>query len=342
MEMQGHPKLDFYKEASSGITMRNPIAIFTLIFLIGLYPCTAKGQFSGPALGAVAPVNLPVTPTTDPAILYPANRDIVLEHGDLLSIHLYGSADYQPEVRVSLDGTIQLPLVGSLHVDGLTLPAAERLIADRLAAAGMYRNPQVSIQLTEAPSQAVTISGDMHGVIPVTGQKRLFDVLSAAGGLPATASHLITINRPGVSQPIIVDLGTDPAKSERADVPVFPRDTIVVSRVGVIYLLGAFKNQGAIPLQQNSPLTLMQAASLGGGVGFEGKLDEMRVVRTVGYDRKVLDINVKKVMQGKAPDPVLQADDIVLLPTSAMKAAIKSGGLATLTSIGSVLILAFR
>jgi len=342
MKMKSHPKLDVRMETSRANDFRNAIVLAAGILFTCMLPCSAKAQFSGPALGATAPINLPVTPTTDPAILYPANRDIVLEPGDLLAIHLYGSPDYQPEVRVSLDGTIQLPLVGILHVDGLRLPEAENLIAERLSAAGMYRNPQVSIQLTDAPNQAVTISGEMHGVIPVTGQKRLFDVLAAAGGLPPTASHLITINRPGVPQPIIVDLGTDPAKSERANVPVFPRDTIVVSRVGVIYLLGAFKNQGAVPLQQNSPLTLMQAASLGGGMGFQGKLDELRVVRTNGFDRKVLDIDVKKVMQGKAPDPILQADDIVLLPTSAMKAAIKSGGLSTLTSLTSVLVLAFR
>ena len=340
MKMQSHPKLDIRMGNAPANATRN--AVTAAILFVCMLPCSAKAQFSGPALGTTAPINLPVTPTTDPAILYPANRDIVLEQGDLLAVHVYGATDYQPEARVSLDGTVQLPLIGNLHVDGLTLPQAESLIAERLSAAGMYRSPQVSIQLAEAPNQAVTISGEMHGVVPVTGRKRLFDVLAAAGGLPPTASHLITINRPGIAQPIIVDLGTDPAKSERANVPVFPRDTIVVSRVGVVYLLGAFKNQGPIPLQQNSPLTLMQAASLGGGVGFEGKLADLRVVRTVGFDRKVVDINVKKVMQGKAPDPVLQADDIVLLPTSAMKAAIKSGGISTLTSLTSVLVLAFR
>ncbi len=182
----------------------------------------------------------------------------------------------------------------------------------------------------------------MHGVVPVVGQKRLFDVLSAAGGLPATASHIITINRPGVAQPIVVDLGTDPARSAQANVPVFPRDTIVVSRVGVVYLLGAFKNQGAIPLQQNSPLTLMQAAALGGGPGFEGKLTDLRIIRTMGLDRKVVQVDIKKVMNGKAPDPVLQADDIVFLPTNPMKAAIKSGGLGTLIGIASILVVAFR
>ena len=42
---------------------------------------SAQAQFSGPALGASTPVNPPVTITTDPAILYPANRDVYLGHG---------------------------------------------------------------------------------------------------------------------------------------------------------------------------------------------------------------------------------------------------------------------
>jgi len=216
------------------------------------------------------------------------------------------------------------------------------LVAERLLNAGMYRNPQVTVQMTESPNQFITISGELHGVVPVAGEKRLFDVLAVAGGLPATASHMITINRPGVAQPIIVELGTDPARSTQADVPVFPRDTVIVARVGVVYLLGAFKNQGPIPLQQNSPLTLMQVASLGGGPGFEGRSDDLRIIRTIGVERKVVHIDVKKVFDGKDPDPVLQADDIVFLPTSSMKAAIKSGGLSTLLGIASILILAFR
>lgn len=330
------------RKIAGSSTVRSLTLMVAAVLAICLYSGAANAQFSGPALGISAPVNPPVTPTTDPAILYPANRDIVLEQGDLLTVHLYGTADYQPSVRVSLDGTVQLPLIGSLHLAGLTLHQAENLIAERLTSAGMYRNPQVTIQLTETPNQSVTVTGEIHGVIPVAGQKHLYDVLAAAGGLPATASHTVTIDRPGVPQPIVVDLGTNPSKSAFANVPVFPRDTIIVSRVGVIYLLGAFKNQGAIPLQQNSPLTLMQATALGGGAGFEGKLSDLRIVRTVGFDRKVVHIDIKRVINGRAPDPILQADDIVFLPTSSMKAAIKAGGVSTLLGIASVLIFAVR
>ncbi len=322
--------------------LRKYLCGVSTIVLLMLLPLGVWAQFSGPVLDSATAVNRTITPTTNSAILYPTGRDIHLANGDLLTIHLYGVEAFAPPVRVSLDGSIQLPLIGNLHVQGLTIHEAEYLIAERLTSAGMYRNPQVTVVLTESPNQVVTVIGEAHGVVPVAGEKRLLDVLAAVGGLTPTSSHMITINRQGMDDPIVVDLGTDPAKSAQADVPVFPGDTIVVAKVGVVYLLGAFKIQGPIPIQQNSPLTLMQVAAIGGGLGFEGKAADLRIIRTIGLERRVVHIDAKEVFNGKAPDPVLQSDDIVFLPTNNMKAAIKAGGISTLLGIASVLVFATR
>jgi polysaccharide export outer membrane protein len=318
---------------------------------------SASAQFSGPALGVSTQVNPPVTITTDPAILFPANRDVYLWHDDLITIRLFESTDYAPTARVGLDGTIQLPLIGSVQVEGLTVHQAQALIAQKLVSAGMYRDPQVSIQIMESPNQTATVIGELHGIVAIIGEKRLYDVLAAVGGgggfssttttvvvggggLPTTASHVITINRPGVAQPITIDMGTNPEKSAQANIPIFPRDTIIVPRVGVVYLLGAFKTQGAIPLTQNSPMTLMKVAALTGGSGFEGKQGDLRIIRSVGTGRQVIRVDLKKIVNGQAPDPVLQPEDIVFLPSSSMKAAIKNGGIGTLLGIVSVLLFA--
>jgi polysaccharide export outer membrane protein len=302
----------------------------------------AQAQFAGPSLKSAPTANLPMHPTTDPAILYPPYRGVHLEGGDLLSFHLYGAPDYAPTVRVSQNGSIELPLIGAVKVGGLELEEAQDLVAERLKSAGMYLDPQVTIQIVESPHQVVTVMGEVRGILPLAGQKRLYDVLAALGGLPLTASHTIAINRPGVPEQIVIDLGTDPAKSALANVPIFAQDTIIVPRAGVIYLLGAFKTQGPIPLLQTSPLTLMQAASIGGGMNFEGRYKDLRIIRTVGLERKVVSLDVKKVFEGQLPDPVLQPDDIVFLPTDRMKAAIKGGGVATVIGIASVLIFAVR
>jgi len=331
-----------------------------LVLVAGTCP-RAQAQFTGPGPGASTPLNPPVTITTDPAILFPKDRDIYLGRGDVLTIHLYGNLDYAPTARIDQDGNIQLPLIGSVMLDGLTLHHAQDLIKEKLIAAGMYRDPQVSIQITESPNQIVTVMGELHGVVPVFGERRLFDVLASVGGggggtsatttvivggggggLPATASHIITINRPGVPEPITINLGIDPAKSALANIPIFPRDTIIVPHVGVVYLLGAFKIQGAIPLQENSPMTLIKVAALAGGPGFEGKNSDLRIIRSVGLTRQVIRVDIKKVINGTVPDPVLQAEDIVFLPSSPMKAAIKNGGIATLLGIVSVLLFSIQ
>jgi polysaccharide biosynthesis/export protein len=340
--------------------LRSKAWLALAIFLLSAAACrVADAQFSGPALGIDTQVNPPITITTDPAILFPAKRDIYLGDGDLISVRLFANSDYAPTVRVGLDGLVELPLIGSIQVQGLTLNQAQDLIAEKLTSAGMFRDPQVSIQIMESPNQVCTVIGELHGVVPILGERRLYDVLAAVGGgtgggigattivvggggLPSTASHIITINRYGAAQPITVDLGTDPAKSAMANIPIFPRDTIVVPRVGVVYILGAFKNQGAIPLQQNSPMTLTKVTALAGGQLFEGKPGDLRIIRTTGLTRQVVRVDLKKIINGKDPDPVLQAEDIVFLPTSPMKAAISSGGVSTLLGLASILVVAIN
>jgi polysaccharide export outer membrane protein len=46
---------------------------------------------------------------------------------------------------------------------------------------------------------------------------------------------------------------------------------------------------------------------------------------------------MKKVRDGRAPDPVLQANDIIFLPTDAMKATIKNLGIGGVLGIVSLL-----
>ncbi len=323
----------------SDIRFKTVAGWLVAVVIASLAPISVEAQFSGPALPASADTNQPHPPTTDTALLMPGQRDPLIYAGDLITVRIFGTADFAPPVRVTIDGNVQLPLIGLVPIAGLTVNRAEDVIAQRLSSAGMFINPQVSVQVTEAAAQFATVAGEMHGIVPIAGSRHLLDVLAVAGQMPVTASHVITVVRPGVEKPIVVDLGTDPTKSAQSDITILPGDKIIVSRVGVVYILGAFKTQGAIPLQQNSPLTLMQATALSGGAGFEGKYADLRIVRTQGLTRTVVKVDIKKVLHGRAPDPVLQADDIVFLPSDALKAAIKSGGLSTLTSIADVLLI---
>jgi polysaccharide export outer membrane protein len=306
-----------------------------LALLLVSFAAPALAQFNGPPTTSVE-LNRPATLTSDPAILFPPSRDQVLQPGDVLTIHVFGQIDYAPTVRVANDGHVQLPLVGGVAVGGLSLSQAEQLIAKRLEAAGIYVSPQVTIQETEGPNSVVTVIGEAHGSIPVSGSRRLFDVLSAAGGLPNTASHVITIHRPGVAGPIAVDLGSDPARSDLANIPLFPGDTVVIARIGVVYMLGEFKTPGSIPLTPYAPLTLTQAASLSGGVNFAGKLSDLHLIRTTGDRRTVVTLDINAIFRGKAPDPILQPNDILYLPSDVLKVAIQQGGVGAVLGAASL------
>jgi polysaccharide export outer membrane protein len=276
--------------------------------------------------------------TTDRTLLFPATRDPKLSPGDLIQIHLFEQPDYNPTVRLSASGTALLPLIGTVDFNDVTVSQAERLLEQRLRDGEFYRNPQVTVQLVEGPNQVAAVVGEVHSVVPIIGSRRLLDVLATAGGLPATASHVITISRPGVAEPIVVDLGTDPLHSGLVNVPIFAGDTIIIGRIGVVYMMGAFRTPGVISLTQYAPLTLMEATAMSGGLTFQGKYDDVRLIRTVGDHRTVVKLDIQRVLHGKDPDPILQANDIVFIPDSALKASMSNGSLGTLLGIVSLLI----
>lgn len=285
---------------------------------------------SAPAQAATSPENS----QADLSMLYPG-EDFHLSPGDLISVKVF-MQDYAQTARLGLDGSAQLPFIGSVPLEGLTVRAAQDLIAERLRSGGFYADPDVTIRVLDTVNSSVLVTGVLHAVVPVSTERSLKDVLLAAGGLPATASHTVKIVRPGLAEPIVVDLGTDLASSVTANIPIHPHDVIQISRASVVYVLGAFTRQGAVPLDQATPLTLLQVAALSGGIDFDGKYKDLRLIRTVGMQRKVVTVDIKKIRDGKAPDPVLQPNDIVFLPTAPMKAMLKSlgtGGVIALVSL---------
>jgi polysaccharide export outer membrane protein len=307
-----------------------------------IFATKLAGQTTSSAASSEAPASAApavASPMAGQAMLYPG-EDFQLGPGDLISVHVFLQPDYQSTVRVDADGNVKLPFIGSANLKGQTVREAQALIAGRLQSGGFYTNPEVIIQVLDTVNGSVLVTGEMHQIVPVSTERSLKDVLLTAGGLPATASHTVKIVRAGLPDPIVVDLGTDLATSRTANIAVRPHDIIQISRASVVYVLGAFTRQGAVPLDQSSPLTLLQVAALSGGIGFEGKFDDLRLIRTVGTDRKVIEVDIKKIRSGEARDPILQANDIVFLPTNAMKAILKNVGAGGVIGVVSLALAA--
>ncbi len=311
--------------------------------LLALCMCTAYAQFSGVAPSSAPGLNVRQKITTDPAILYPPDREMRLIPGDLLRVSVYGvTPQYVDTERVSLEGTVRLNLAGVIQVQDLSLKEAEEAIAARFEQEQTFHNAQVSVEVTDAPGHNATVIGAVRGSVPVVGRIRLYDVLARAGSIPPTASTVLSIERPGNPQPIVVDIGSDPAHSAAGNIPIFAGDTITVSEVGLYYVVGAVNRPVANPLNGSIPTTLVQAVTAAGGTTFAAKLDDTKLVRTTGTQRTVINVQLGKMLQGKAEDIPLQTDDIILVPSSALKKALSNGGASTIAfaaiSLASILI----
>ena len=321
--------------------MKRLLNAFLLCFLLALFGAAPAlhAQFTGTAPTSAPGLNVRLKLTTDPTLLYPPDREMHIEAGDLLHISVYGVLPvYSDTERVSLDGSIRLNLAGVVPVQGLSLKDAEQTISSRFEREQMFHNAQVSIEVSEAPAHSVTVIGVVRGSIPVVGNTRLYDVLAKLGGLPSTASTTLSITRVGNAEPIVVDVGNDPAHSAIANIPIFSGDTITVGAVGFYYVVGAVTKAGIEPLNGSVPTTVVQAVTAAGGTNFAAKLNDTVVVRTIGDQHTVIHVPLAKVMRGQAEDITLETSDIILVPTNQLKNIVRSGSFFSIVATAIALV----
>lgn len=148
------------------------------------------------------------------------------------------------------------------------------------------------------------------------------------------ASHTISIHRRDVADPIIVQLGTDPKATNESNIPLLAGDTVIIPRVGSVYVVGQVKTQSAIPLSGNAPITVMRALAMAGGLNYGAALSKARIIRATADNKHVeIMLDLKKLMFGKQQDVELVSDDILFIPTNAIKAAVAAGGASVASTL---------
>ncbi len=245
--------------------------------------------------------------------------EILIGPGDLIEVSVYG-ADYIKEVRVRSTGEITLPLVGTLKVGGLTPAQAETLIAERLIAGDFFNDPRISVIEKETATQGISVLGEVQkpGVYPLPGLRKLFDAIAAAGGTTPRAGNTVSImHRVDSQHSEIVALSYDKSSSQ-SNVYVYPGDTVVVSKAGIVYVVGDVRLPGGF-VMENSQMTILHAYAMAQGANPTAALGKAQLIRKSGSGNEV--ISLKKILAAKAPDMNLQPDDIVFIPTSGAKVA---------------------
>jgi polysaccharide biosynthesis/export protein len=242
---------------------------------------------------------------------------VKLGPGDLVDISVYNVPELTTKARVSNSGDLYLPLIDYVHVEGLTSDEAQTVIEKRLADQGFVRNPHVTIFVDEAPSQGIALLGEVSkpGIYPDVPDHKLYEVISQAGGFTAAASRKIAIIRRNQADVIHIDLPRNLADDLSGNVDVMPGDTITVPRAPIIYVVGDVGRPSGL-LVDNGTLTVLQALALAGGPNHTAKMSAARLIRKTPSGMTETRIQLKKMLEAKAPDVTLQADDILFVPVS--------------------------
>ncbi len=293
---------------------------FALCFLF--LTLTAHGQ-SAATSAPIAPSDM--TSAASPAPAPPANvgtggdSAVRLGNGDLIEVNVYNVPELNTKTRVSSAGDVYLPLVDYVHVGGLTINEAEVVIEKRLDQGGFVKNPHVQLSVDEYISGGAAVLGEVvkPGVYPVMGEQRLFDLISAGGGLTDRAGKSITVTHRGRA-PIVVPISRNLEDHADSNIAVFPGDSVSVRRADVIYVVGDVLKPSGF-LMESGHVSVLQAIALAGGANSTAKLGGARIIRKGPSGLTETPVPLKKLLQAKTDDIQMQADDILFVPTSARK-----------------------
>ncbi|MDP6789047.1 MAG: SLBB domain-containing protein [Candidatus Marinimicrobia bacterium] len=121
----------------------------------------------------------------------------ILGPGDIIGINIISSESMNYSLRILPSGSILIPSVGSLNLNGENLKNAVKKIKSYIKK-NAYPNARVFASLEHIKRFKVQISGAIHepGFIEVNGVSRLMDAVALAGGVHKYAeSNLIILSR---------------------------------------------------------------------------------------------------------------------------------------------------
>jgi polysaccharide biosynthesis/export protein len=307
------------------------------------------------ALSAAAQVNaqnrtIVVNPTRPPEIQNtPIYGGYLIGVGDVLDIHVNDEDDVSGRYQVGEDGNVKIPLLSkTISAGGSTTFELASRLTDELKSEDILREPSVTVMILREMTQNVSVLGAVMrpGVYPIEKPTTLVDVISLAGGLAPNAGNFLTITHsagssksngvnasatasnavPAASINITALLS---AKDPSANLRVQAGDVITVGTAPVVFVVGSVGKPGAFAVQDSkSQMTVLQAVAMAEGPTPTASLGKTIIIRQSSStsERQEIPIDLKKVLRGKDKDQVLEANDILFVPQSGLKAGARRMG----------------
>ena len=253
--------------------MRSLLRLTLLTALVIQVPAAAMAQATPPAAPARAPATTPQATAVDSSYL--------LGPGDVIEIGLVGRADFGSRARVSTDGTIQLPMIGSIPAAQRTVLQLADDVRQALIKGGFYADPVVRTEVVGINSRYVTVLGNVGnpGLLPLDRNYRLSEILARVGGRTGNGADYIILTPasggPSEKYSITQLASGGPDK----DPLVHTGDKLFIPSAEneVFYISGQVNSPGAFPV--TDVLTGRMAIDKGGGVNENGSEKKVKIVR---------------------------------------------------------------
>ena len=231
--------------------------------------------------------------------------------GDVVQIQVYGEADLSGNFPVDAAGSVILPLVGGVKVEGLTADCISSRLTEALAD-GYLRDPDVTVSLDGYRSQPVSVLGAVKspGLYYLEGPTTVLQILSRAGGVSSDGFDALQLTRAG-NENDVLQIPYQPLLSEgRSNVTLGAGDVLYVPDL-TITVLGSVKNPGELPYKEG--LTVSRCLAAAGGATDVANLGRVYLQRG---DQRVR-INVRRVLAGKDTDLAVESGDRIFVKESA-------------------------
>lgn len=232
--------------------------------------------------------------------------------GDTIRVQVFQNPDLTIETRVSENGSVTYPLIGSVNLGGLPITTAEKKIAAALKEGGFVQQPQVNIVLVQIRGNQVGVLGQVNrpGRFPLeTFNTRVSDMLAAAGGATVTGDDVAIVTGVRNSEPFRKEIDI-PAlylgEKLENDIVLSGGDTIYVHRAPVYYIYGETQRPGSYRIERG--MTVMQALAQSGGPTVRGTERGLRLHRK----------GVAGVIEQTTPElsEVVQSNDVIYVRES--------------------------
>ena len=263
--------------------------------------------------------------------------DYVLGPGDQILVRSLEMEELNERVFViDGDGNIALPLIGILHVAGLTADSSRSLLIERMKK--FVRDPQLTVTITQFRSDPVFIVGAFRspGTYPLQGRRTVSEMVLMVGGLAPGTIRKVRLTRKTEQGPIPGAVAVAEGTLSSMEIPVTktgelagvgvdlvlkPYDVLTAEKADPIYLTGEIGKIGGLEIGDHESLTVMQAVAMSGGLTREANGEQARVLRQVldTNRRAEIPVNVKGIMEGRERDFLLMPNDVLFVPR-------KSGG----------------